>query len=261
VWSRPSRSTRCWVPSSSTRSRLDATASSGWHTHGYERARSRSSSTASSKPAPPRCWSPTSAPTGPPASPTLSPARLDALVARADALGFDVHVHAIGDRAVKMALDALERAQRVNPARERRHVIAHLELIDPPLTSRAYARWASPPASSRYGPTPTPTSPISRSQPSAPRARVGSTRSAARSRRAPRWVAGSDWSVSSMNPLEGIQVALTRPRASASRLASRGSRRRSPRSRRCSRHTRSTGRSSGAGTLTPGGWSPAPAPI
>jgi predicted amidohydrolase YtcJ len=141
--------------------------------------------------------------------PTLSPARLDALVARADALGFDVHVHAIGDRAVKMALDALERAQRVNPARERRHVIAHLELIDPPDLPRLRAlgvaacfqplwAYADPYITDLTIPALGPAR-ASRLYPIGSALAQGAT-----------VVAGSDWSVSSMNPLEGIQVALTR---------------------------------------------------
>lgn len=52
----------------------------------------------------------------------------DAVVA-ADAAGFQIHVHAIGDAAVRQALDAIERAVRENPARDRRPVIAHVQLL------------------------------------------------------------------------------------------------------------------------------------
>jgi predicted amidohydrolase YtcJ len=51
-------------------------------------------------------------------------------VQRADAEGFDVVFHAAGDRAVRVALDAIEAAMKVNGKRERRHAIAHLSLID-----------------------------------------------------------------------------------------------------------------------------------
>lgn len=52
------------------------------------------------------------------------------LVADADAAGFDVHIHAIGDRTARIALDAIEAAIATNPERDRRHAIAHLEIVD-----------------------------------------------------------------------------------------------------------------------------------
>jgi predicted amidohydrolase YtcJ len=48
-----------------------------------------------------------------------------------DALGFQLHLHAIGDASVRMALDGLEEVQRRNGPRDRRPVIAHLQVIDP----------------------------------------------------------------------------------------------------------------------------------
>ncbi len=48
-----------------------------------------------------------------------------------DAAGWQVHVHAIGDRAVRSALDAFEHARNRNQATDNRHTITHLELIDP----------------------------------------------------------------------------------------------------------------------------------
>jgi predicted amidohydrolase YtcJ len=42
-----------------------------------------------------------------------------------------VHIHAIGDRGVRAALDAFEGARRANGPHDNRHQIAHLELIDP----------------------------------------------------------------------------------------------------------------------------------
>jgi predicted amidohydrolase YtcJ len=48
-----------------------------------------------------------------------------------DAAGFQVHVHAIGDRAVHDALDAIEHARRVNGMNDLRHQIAHLQLVRP----------------------------------------------------------------------------------------------------------------------------------
>ena len=58
---------------------------------------------------------------------------IDALapvVAAADAAGLQVALHAIGDRAVRTAIDALEHAADVNGRRPRRHRIEHLEYVD-----------------------------------------------------------------------------------------------------------------------------------
>ena len=52
-------------------------------------------------------------------------------VAAADAAGWQVHVHAIGDRAVRSALDAFEGAIAANGRTDDRHTITHLELVDP----------------------------------------------------------------------------------------------------------------------------------
>ena len=48
-----------------------------------------------------------------------------------DAAGLDIHIHAYGDAAVRHTLDAIERAIRANPARDRRHQLAHVALIHP----------------------------------------------------------------------------------------------------------------------------------
>lgn len=58
------------------------------------------------------------------------------LVGAADIAGLDVHVHAIGDRTARVALDAIEAAIRDNPARDRRHTIAHLQIVDDADQSR-----------------------------------------------------------------------------------------------------------------------------
>jgi predicted amidohydrolase YtcJ len=56
---------------------------------------------------------------------------LNQVVAAADAAGFTVHVHAIGDRAVRSALDAFAYARQYNGTRDNRGQIAHLELVGP----------------------------------------------------------------------------------------------------------------------------------
>jgi predicted amidohydrolase YtcJ len=56
---------------------------------------------------------------------------LNQIVTAADAAGLTVHIHAIGDRAVRGALDAFAEARRRNGALDNRGQIAHLELINP----------------------------------------------------------------------------------------------------------------------------------
>lgn len=56
---------------------------------------------------------------------------LNRIVTAADAAGLTVHIHAIGDRAVRSALDAIADARHRNGALDNRDQIAHLELIDP----------------------------------------------------------------------------------------------------------------------------------
>ena len=48
-----------------------------------------------------------------------------------DSHGFQVHLHTIGDRAVRESLDAIEAAQQANGRRDARHHLAHIQLIHP----------------------------------------------------------------------------------------------------------------------------------
>jgi predicted amidohydrolase YtcJ len=61
----------------------------------------------------------------------VEPDRLAALTTRLDAAGFQVHMHAQGDWAVRAALDAFEAALRHNGRTDHRHTIAHLWVVDP----------------------------------------------------------------------------------------------------------------------------------
>ncbi len=61
----------------------------------------------------------------------FSQAALDALVVEAIKAGFDPHIHAIGDAAVRRALNAYEVARKVLPDSKFRPAIAHVELADP----------------------------------------------------------------------------------------------------------------------------------
>ena len=57
--------------------------------------------------------------------------RLDRIVAAVDAAGLTVHIHAIGDRAIRDALDAFAYARAHGAGAGTRDQVAHLELIDP----------------------------------------------------------------------------------------------------------------------------------
>jgi predicted amidohydrolase YtcJ len=63
------------------------------------------------------------------AEPIWDRASLIPVVAAADAAGLQIALHAIGDEASDIALDALEEAYRRNGPRDRRHRIEHLETV------------------------------------------------------------------------------------------------------------------------------------
>ncbi len=52
-------------------------------------------------------------------------------VMRLDAEGFQIHQHALGDRAIRSALDAIQSARHMNGMNDHRHHVAHLQLPDP----------------------------------------------------------------------------------------------------------------------------------
>ncbi len=59
-----------------------------------------------------------------------------ATVTALDRHGFSVHVHAVGDGAIRLAIDALQKTRRVNISSEGRHQIAHLDLLRIPDMDR-----------------------------------------------------------------------------------------------------------------------------
>ena len=61
----------------------------------------------------------------------FAPGELAEAVTAADASGFQVHFHAIGDRAVREALDAVAAARAANGPGSRRHHISHLQVVHP----------------------------------------------------------------------------------------------------------------------------------
>jgi len=139
----------------------------------------------------------------------VEPAVLDALVMRLDAEGFLVHMHVMGDRAVRAGLDALEKAMRANGPRDRRHQLAHLGVVDPDDIARFARLGVGANFTPHWAQAGDPAmAPIEQAlgrersrwiHPIASIERTGAT-----------ITASSDWPSDSMNPMAGMQVAVTR---------------------------------------------------
>ncbi|WP_336208956.1 amidohydrolase [Nonomuraea sp. LPB2021202275-12-8] len=134
----------------------------------------------------------------------VDPAKLRQYVAELDRLGFQVHFHAIGERAVREALDSFE---GTDPAG--RHHIAHLQIIEPSdvprfaalgVTANLQPLWATHHAQMDELTLPFLGEPRSSWQyPFADLLSHGT-----------RFCAGSDWPVSNADPLQGMHVAVNR---------------------------------------------------
>jgi predicted amidohydrolase YtcJ len=139
------------------------------------------------------------------------PGELAEAAAAMDAAGFQLHLHAIGDAAVRMALDAVEEVATRNGPADRRAVVAHTHLVHPDdlprfrtlgVIANFEPLWAQPNeimtalTEPRLGPE--------RRRWQYP---IGSL-----VRQGAHVSFGSDWPVSSHRPLEGIAVAVTRRR-------------------------------------------------
>ena len=126
-----------------------------------------------------------------------------------DRTGMQVHVHAIGDGAVRETLDAIEAARRARPDQDCRHQIAHLELIAPSDLARFHALHVVAdfqPLWAQADPWVTQlTVPLIGQERASRLYPIHSTLHAGAV-----VVAGSDWPVTSLNPLEAIQTAITR---------------------------------------------------
>lgn len=139
----------------------------------------------------------------------VTPEALREYVAALDAVGFQVHVHAIGDRAIRETLDAFAAARSTNGPSGNRHHIAHLQVIHPDDLDRF--------AALDVAATMQPLWAVHDEQmdeltlPFLGPERAGwQYPFAALARRGARLAAGSDWPVSSPDPLTGISVAVNR---------------------------------------------------
>ena len=136
---------------------------------------------------------------------------LNALVAY-DALQYQVHLHAIGDAAVKQALDALEAMQGINPPWDRRPVIVHAQLV----RNEDLSRFAQLGVIANIQPLWCYLDPMNKEL-IAPR--IGNERNNQQYRlrsmvKAGAMIAfGSDWPVTSHIPLQAISVPVTRTNA------------------------------------------------
>jgi hypothetical protein len=141
----------------------------------------------------------------------LGPEELTELVTALDAASFQVHVHAIGDRAIRDALDAFAAARAANGRRDARHTLTHIQLFDPAdiprlaeleVAAAFQPLWAY--ADTYITELTEPVLGPERSRwlyPIRSVADAGAT-----------LACGSDWSVTSMDPLLGIEVGVTRLR-------------------------------------------------
>jgi predicted amidohydrolase YtcJ len=139
----------------------------------------------------------------------IDPAELPRFVTALDREGFQVHFHALGDRAVRNALDAIEAARTANGASGLRHHLAHIQVVHPDdiprfaalaATANMQALWATHEPQMDVLTIPF----------------LGERRAGwqypFRSLQAAgaELAAGSDWSVSSPNPLWAAHVAVNR---------------------------------------------------
>ncbi len=69
----------------------------------------------------------------------MPPDELKAKVLRAHRAGFQVGIHAIGDAAIDLVLDAYEEAQRAAPRPDARHRVEHCSIVDEAIIARIAA--------------------------------------------------------------------------------------------------------------------------
>jgi predicted amidohydrolase YtcJ len=144
-------------------------------------------------------------------TPKIEPDALNRSVRLADARGWQLMTHAIGDRAIRMALDAYAHAERSNPpsARGRRHRIEHVETVDPADIRRFGALGAIASMQPFHGsPTPAQIDVWTRNIGEDRASRGWPYRTISKSKG--RLAFGSDWPVVSLNPMLGVHTAVNR---------------------------------------------------
>lgn len=145
------------------------------------------------------------------AAPLHSPEAFAAACIEADRRGLQIATHAIGDGAVRRTLDGYEAVRRANGARDSRHRIEHIELIDPEDVPRLAALGVVASVQPCHAPG-AQDFPLQPTMDIIGRARWADaylTRSLVEA--GARIAYGTDWPVADVNPLRCIQSALTRP--------------------------------------------------
>ncbi|RXZ48744.1 amidohydrolase [Agromyces fucosus] len=139
----------------------------------------------------------------------VDPAFLKQVVTELDAAGMQVHFHALGDRAVREALDAIEAARAANGPTDGRHHLAHLQIVEESETARfapldavanLQALWAT-----HEDQIDDLTLPFLQDGAEARQYPFGDL-----VRGGARLAAGSDWPVSSADPMDAIHIAVNR---------------------------------------------------
>lgn len=151
-------------------------------------------------------------------APNMTAAEMNRIVAMFDRRGWQIQIHAIGDRAIRMALDAFENAAKVNPApaRGRRHRLEHIEAI----AAQDIARFGALGVIASQQPIHAALGDVNQAVPAGPWPdAIGPERTA----RAWAWKSiqaaggrlafGSDWPVAPLDPGQGLWLASTRVKA------------------------------------------------
>jgi predicted amidohydrolase YtcJ len=134
---------------------------------------------------------------------------LAAAVTELDRIGFQVHMHAIGDRAVRNSLDAVAAARKSNGMSDLRHHIAHIQIVQPEdiprfaelgVVANCQPYWAQMEPQMEELTLPY----LGRDRADMQYPFGDLLRSGAR------LAGGSDWSVTTANPLEEIEVMVNR---------------------------------------------------
>ncbi len=139
----------------------------------------------------------------------LPPELLAAAVTELDRLDFQVHLHTIGDRAVRIALDAVQAALSANGPRDNRHHLAHIQVIQPDDVPRFASLGAIANCQTYWAQSEPMMDDLTIPVLGADRARMQYPFADLVASGA-RLAMGSDWSVSTPDPLQQIEVAVTR---------------------------------------------------
>jgi hypothetical protein len=132
------------------------------------------------------------------------------MVAAYDSAGFQVHVHACGDKGVNMTFDAFEHAIETNGKSDNRHHIVHLQLMDEKDVNRfkeldvianLQTLWATP-EDSYISELTIPVLGEKRTEWIYPFGAIANSGA--------KLANGSDWPVTTLNPFPAMQVAVTR---------------------------------------------------